>query len=62
MLNVNIILGSKSKNLWELQFFFEGMLDYMWNTNRIMAADVPGRAVVMKLQSICSIRRLFKSL
>ena len=42
--------------------FFEGMLDYMWNTNRITAADVPGRAVVMKLQSICSIRRLFKSL
>lgn len=29
-------------------FFFEGMLDCMRNTNRIMAAAVPERAVMMK--------------
>lgn len=28
--------------------FLEGMLGYMWNTNRVMAAAVPERAVMMK--------------
>ena len=42
-MNFGIILWSKRKNFWELQFF-EEMLGYVRNTNRIRAAAVPERA------------------